>query len=148
MTVVTTYQSKHRGLPVVATLLLVGTLLSACQQSVKPSGESQTIGGMLERNGQGTDRLFMEKLPPKKIADIDAESQRVEAAALNHYQSILTLDSAPGVRAEAMRRSADLRIESAGQGLDINAEEVALAIGLYRDLLLEFPDYPNKDHVI
>ncbi len=141
--------SKHHNIRFKLTLLVACSLLAACQQGVKPGGSTtQTIGGLLDRNGQNPDRLMMEKIAPKKIVDIDAESQRVEAAALSHYESVLSMESAPGVRAEAMRRSADLRIEAAGQGLDINMDEVALAAGLYQNLLAEFPDYPNNDHVV
>ncbi len=128
-------------------VVLLG-LLSACQHGVLPDSETQTIGDLLERNGQRPDRLIMAKLPRATVDDVDVASQRIEAAALNHYQAVLDLHSAPGVRAEAMRRSADLRIEAAAQGLEVNQSEVALALGMYQDLLSEFPDYPNKDHVI
>ncbi|MEX1669731.1 tetratricopeptide repeat protein [Zhongshania guokunii] len=123
-------------------------LLSACQPALQPRGESQTIGSMLERNGQSAERLFMSKVSAKKIDDAEVESLRVEAAALNHYQKILNLASASGVRAEALRRSADLRIEGAERDGNINMREVAAATELYQRLIAEFPDYPNKDHVI
>ncbi|MDF1691226.1 MAG: tetratricopeptide repeat protein [Zhongshania sp.] len=129
-------------------LLGLSVLVAGCQPALKPRGETQTIGSLLERNGQNPDRLFMKKLPPKKIADADAEGRRVEMEALNHYQQVLSLDSAPGVRAEAMRRSADLRIEAAGRDGDVNMQEVAAATAMYKRLIAEFPDYPNKDHVI
>jgi tetratricopeptide (TPR) repeat protein len=142
-------KSKHRSTGLKLTLLITCSVLAACQSGVRPGGSSgQTIGSLLDRNAQNPERLLLEKVPPQKVEDIELESQRVEAAALSHYQSVLGMESAPGVRAEAMRRSADLRIEAAGHGLDINMEEVAIAAGLYQDLLAEFPDYPNNDHVV
>ncbi len=118
--------------------ILLATALPGCQSP------PQTIGEMIDRSGQNPDRLRMRRSDPTSTSkSLDENS----ATAINHYEQILTLNSAPETRAEALRRAADLRIKAADSGLGDDAN-LHRGIALYQQLLAEFPHYPNNDHVL
>jgi tetratricopeptide (TPR) repeat protein len=83
--------------------------------------------------------------------------QKVEASAsraMENYRRFLELQKTdPQLRAEALRRLADLNMESgegermAGEANTIDAQG-AEAIKLYTSLLKSYPDYPRNDQVL
>src|SRR6187399_3561571 len=105
--------------------------------------------------------------PPKKkektIGDLSARpvvvqpDQKVEASAsraMDNYRRFLELQKTdPQLRAEALRRLADLNME-AGEGERMQGEATTLdmqgaeAIKLYTSLLKSYPDYPRNDQVL
>ncbi|HET7811992.1 MAG TPA: tetratricopeptide repeat protein [Steroidobacteraceae bacterium] len=104
-----------------------------------------------------------DKKKEKTIADLVSKpvvvqpDQKVEASsqrAMENYRRFLELQkSDPQLRAEALRRLADLNME-AGEG-DRLAGEAAIvdaqgaeAIKLYTSLLKSYPDYPRNDQVL
>src|SRR5262245_12394150 len=85
--------------------------------------------------------------PPQKV---EASSQR----AMENYRRFLELQKTdPQLRAEALRRLADLNME-AGEGDRMAGEasvidtQGAEAIKLYQSLLKTYPDYPRNDQVL
>ncbi len=83
--------------------------------------------------------------------------QKVEASAsraMENYRRFLELQKTdPQLRAEALRRLADLNME-AGEGERLQGEATTLdmqgaeAIKLYSSLLKSYPDYPRNDQVL
>src|SRR4051812_7450542 len=81
---------------------------------------------------------------------VDASSQR----AMENYRRFLELQKTdPQLRAEALRRLADLNMEAgenermATEASSIDAQG-AEAINLYTNLLKSYPDYPRNDQVL
>src|SRR5688572_1447970 len=103
------------------------------------------------------------KKKEKTIAEISARpvtvqpDQKVEASsqrAMDNYRRFLELQKTdPQLRAEALRRLADLNME-AGEGDRMSGEasmidaQGAEAIKLYSSLLKSYPDYPRNDQVL
>jgi tetratricopeptide (TPR) repeat protein len=103
------------------------------------------------------------KKKEKTIADLAARpvvvqpDQKVEASsqrAMENYRRFLELQKTdPQLRAEALRRLADLNMDAgegdrfAGEASMIDAQG-AEAIQLYSNLLKSYPDYPRNDQVL
>ena len=103
------------------------------------------------------------KKKEKTIGDLTARpvvvqpDQKVEASsqrAMESYRRFLELQKTdPQLRAEALRRLADLNME-AGEGDRLAGEasvvdtQGAEAIKLYTNLLKSYPDYPRNDQVL
>src|SRR6187399_2106 len=103
------------------------------------------------------------KKKEKTIGDLTARpvvvqpEQKVEASsqrAMESYRRFLELQKTdPQLRAEALRRLADLNME-AGEGERMATEAGAIdaqggeAIKLYTSLLKSYPDYPRNDQVL
>jgi tetratricopeptide (TPR) repeat protein len=103
------------------------------------------------------------KKKEKTIAELSARpvtvqpDQKVEASsqrAMENYRRFLELQKTdPQLRAEALRRLADLNME-AGEGDRMSGEasmidaQGAEAIKLYTSLLKSYPDYPRNDQVL
>src|SRR5271156_6691882 len=77
-----------------------------------------------------------------------------QAKAMHSYQEFLKLQNTdPRLRAEALRRLADLNLESGEldrMSSEVTAEDLqgAEAIRLYTTLLKAYPDYPRNDQVL
>ena len=103
------------------------------------------------------------KKKEKTIGDLSARpvvvqpDQKVEASserAMDNYRRFLELQKTdPQLRAEALRRLADLNMEAgestrmASEASSIDAQG-AEAINLYTNLLKSYPDYPRNDQVL
>ncbi|MGH8249327.1 MAG: tetratricopeptide repeat protein [Steroidobacteraceae bacterium] len=101
---------------------------------------AQTIGDLKGRAAP---------VKPGPVAPVD--EQRVRAA----YRHFLELEAGdPAMRAEALRRLADLELEAAdnarGEATSVTAgaRETRAAIALYEQLLLQQPDHPRVDSVL
>jgi cellulose synthase operon protein C len=106
---------------------------------------------------------FAAKKKEKTIADLAARpvvvqpDLKVEASAaraMENYRRFLELQKTdPQLRAEALRRLADLNME-AGEGDRMSGEATLIdaqgaeAIKLYGSLLKSYPDYPRNDQVL
>ena len=126
----------HKLLTVAIVALCAGLTLSAV---AAPKKKEKTIGELAARP--------VVVQPDQKV---EASSQR----AMENYRRFLELQKTdPQLRAEALRRLADLNME-AGEG-DRMASEASLidaqgaeAIKLYTSLLKSYPDYPRHDQVL
>jgi len=103
------------------------------------------------------------KKKEKTIGDLTAKpvviqtDQKVEASsdrAMENYRRFLELQKTdPQLRAEALRRLADLNME-AGENARMATEASSIdaqgaeAINLYTNLLKSYPDYPRNDQVL
>jgi cellulose synthase operon protein C len=113
--------------------------------------------------GLVVDAAAAPKKKEKTIAELSARpvvvqpDQKVEASsqrAMENYRRFLELQKTdPQLRAEALRRLADLNMEAgegdrmAGEASMIDAQG-AEAIKLYTSLLKSYPDYPRNDQVL
>ncbi|HET9475396.1 MAG TPA: tetratricopeptide repeat protein [Steroidobacteraceae bacterium] len=109
------------------------------------------------------DAVAATKKKEKTIGELSARpvvvqtDQKVEASsqrAMENYRRFLELQKTdPQLRAEALRRLADLNMEAgegdrmAGEASMIDAQG-AEAIKLYTSLLKSYPDYPRNDQVL
>jgi tetratricopeptide (TPR) repeat protein len=111
----------------------------ALDSAAAPKKKEKTIGDLASRP--------VVVQPEQKV---EASSQR----AMENYRRFLELQKTdPQLRAEALRRLADLNME-AGEG-DRMAGEASIvdtqgaeAIKLYTNLLKSYPDYPRNDQVL
>ena len=113
--------------------------------------------------GLGVDAAAAPKKKEKTIGELTARpvvvqpDQKVEASAaraMDNYRRFLELQKTdPQLRAEALRRLADLNMES-GEGERMASEASTIdaqggeAIKLYTSLLKSYPDYPRNDQVL
>jgi len=81
--------------------------------------------------------------------DVDAEIPASVDKAVESYREFLELASDdPVLRAEAMRRLADLEIEIAEEAGDGAREALSGSVELYLELLESYPDYAKNDLVL
>ncbi len=111
-------------------------LLTAC------SGlKEQTLGNMAR---------------PAVVIDVDTPVVVERNDAIKYYRSTMEQDIDNRYRARAMKRLADLELEvgvdkevSANEPLKAaDIEEYRLSIGIYKELLKSYPDFPGNDQVL
>lgn len=142
-------------------LLLLVTLSWVLPSYASVDGERQTIGEYLDRSGQNPDRLIIRKPPKREISNAAQAMENARLSAIEHYERVISLSAEPAVRAEALRRAADLKIEYAdsesahlvssdqdGSSIDEQAKSLSEAINLYTQLLADYPDYSAADFVL
>lgn len=137
-------------------LLLIFCASWQAQASV--DGDKQTIGELLDRNAQNPDRLILSAAPKQEISNIEQTIDDARLAAIEHYERVISINAAPAIKAEAMRRAADLRVEFVDAQLaesdDVVSKENELkrelqsASQLYSRLLREYSDYRAADLVL
>ena len=119
-----------------AALLTAGCALAQAQVAAAPA---KTVGDLLGN-----------RVPVHK----DNGKVGSQAKAMQSYQEFLKLQNTdPRLRAEALRRLADLNLESGEldrMSSEVTAEDLqgAEAIRLYTTLLKAYPDYPRNDQVL
>jgi tetratricopeptide (TPR) repeat protein len=125
----------------VANVIAIAALCTgvSLEASAAPKKKEKTISELSARP--------VEVKPDQKV---EASSQR----AMDNYRRFLELQKTdPQLRAEALRRLADLNME-AGEGDRMTGEasmidaQGAEAIKLYSSLLKSYPDYPRNDQVL
>ncbi len=122
------------------------------------------IAGVVASGWSGTAESARKKVEPTlgslagRSAPVD-RSLPVQAApedAANSYQAFLQIDGAdPALRAQALRRLGDLRLEQAvalsgeGEVVDPAAQAKAVeAVAAYQELLRDYPQYEARDAVL
>jgi tetratricopeptide (TPR) repeat protein len=107
--------------------------------SAAPKKQEKTIGELTTR---------------PVVVQPDQKVEASQARAMDNYRRFLELQKTdPQLRAEALRRLADLNME-AGEGDRMATEANAIdqqggeAIKLYTSLLKSYPDYPRNDQVL
>jgi len=128
-------------LPLIALLLLPVLPLQAADA---PS----TVGSVTEHNGLRANGWFLVQTPSILRVETTPPVSPDLRQAIAQYDAILQLPAAPALRAEALRRSADLRLRIAEAGGAVTPQELAQAQAAYRRLLAEQPDYVRADRVL
>lgn len=110
--------------------------------------DPSTVGKVASDNGLTADGLFRVKTPSIMRIEMSAEIPPDINVALEHYDRIAELPNVnPGLRAEAMRRGAYLRVQRFDAGEE-NPESLQHAIALYEQLLKDVPDDPGNDRAL
>lgn len=142
--------TRNRVLAKAPILLLA--VLGVLHAHAAIEGDKQTIGNLLDRSAQNPGRLILSAMPKREIKNPGKAKAGARAAAIEHYERVISLNAAPAIRAEAMRRAADLRVELADSELAnegrSSGAELQVAISLYYQLLREYPDYSAADFVL
>ncbi|PPE73281.1 hypothetical protein C3942_13480 [Solimonas fluminis] len=124
-------------------ILLAASLSAAAADAVS------TVGSVTENNGLSKNGWLLVRTP--SILRVTGSEQVTPdlRQALEQYDRLQELpDIDPAIRAEALRRSADLRIRLAESGSTMDAAELGKAVQAYRRLLAEQPDYVRADRVL
>lgn len=126
----------------------VSALLAGCGGSVGSlrKAEAPTVGQVATSNMRVKDSMFglVAKTPSTLRLDAASEVDADTHVAIASYDRIVELRAAPEVRAEALRRGADLRIQAYEQGA-MGQDELQVAIRYYRLFLDEYPQQRNAD---
>lgn len=138
--------------PRLSGLLSVGSaalLLCACQSQAYRH-TAPTVANITRSNDMQRNRFALVKTPT--ILPI-VKSKRLEPnaqAALYNYDQLVELAANPQIRAEALRRSADLRVQlaDADTGGGDHGAELHIAVERYQRLLAEQPGYAHNDEVL
>lgn len=144
---------RNRGIAgrrAIGPLLAAGLLITAgaARAALLVDEKPSTVGSTTESNGLQKDGRFVVRTP--SILRV-GELQKVPpnpGAAIAQYDRILALPAEPAIRADALRRAADLRVQLAEADGRINAPVLNQAIVLYQTLLAEQPDHPANDRVL
>ncbi|WP_299695885.1 tetratricopeptide repeat protein [Hydrocarboniphaga sp.] len=129
-------------------LLLAVLTLSVAGVATAARDDASTVGSVAEDNGLKQNGWAIVKTPSiLRIEMSDAVPTDIPAA-ITHYDRILELPNVdPELRAEAMRRTAYLRVQRADGG-EFDAREVRRAIAIYNQLLKESPNDPGNDRTL
>lgn len=127
---------------------LLPVLLLASAAAVAADAVS-TVGSVTENNGLSKNGWLLVRTP--SILRVTGSEQITPELrlALEQYDQIQLLEGIdPAIRAEALRRSADLRIRLAESSGNPDAAELSKATRAYKALLAEQPDYVRTDRVL
>ena len=126
--------------------LLPGLLLASA--TAFGADAVSTVGSVTENNGLSKNGWLLVKTPSiLRVTGSEPVTPELREA-LEQYDRIQELSGIdPAIRAEALRRSADLRIRLAESG-EMDAAELDKALRAYRALLAEQPDYVRADRVL
>jgi TolA-binding protein len=127
--------------------LLALLLFAVPQREVAADSPPSTVGSITRNNGLEKNRFIYIRTPTiMRVFKSPAVRAQVQTAIGNYDQAAL-MSSDPLIRAESLRRGADLRVELADGG-DIDPSEMRKAIENYQRLLADYPDYGENDRVL
>ena len=132
-------------------------LLVACQSGIRSDLQNQTIGELIDSSGLRPEQMGI-SVEKSATASVTVAKENTQAAlerstddAIDHYDKVVSVEAQPAVRAESLRRSADLRIERAEQlqidGVGGASTQLHAAIEAYQTLLGDYRDYTNRAQV-
>ncbi|MDB5985758.1 MAG: hypothetical protein JWR16_811 [Nevskia sp.] len=121
----------------VAAPLLLAALASCSSEPQRKSGPS--IRTLTKQQAPAADKLPV--VPSEQVA---ADPQK----AVENYQKLLALHPDQKTRSEALRRIADLGVQTQDSAGNPDAAALQRSIGIYQKLLQEQPNDPNNDRVL
>ena len=124
---------KRFALPVACALAVSGCQTEAVKNAAPPI---RTIATQKQPT--------QDKLPIIKSEPVAADADR----ALENYREVLKLQPDADVRAESMRRLADLQVQVEDSSGNTDGKALNDSIATYRQLLAERPDDRNNDRVL
>jgi len=133
-----------------AALLCVSSL-SACQTlslTEKPPSTAGSIAAHQDLSSTFGLKYLVAKTPTLVNTETSDPVTPDTRIALAQYDELLQLAPDPMTMAEALRRSADLRVQIADAGEDPDGVELRKAIAAYQRVLDEVPTYPHNDRVM
>jgi TolA-binding protein len=124
---------KRLALPIACALAVSGCQTEAVKNAAPPIST-------IARQSQPT----QDKLPIIKSEPVAADPDK----ALENYRELLKLQPDADVRAEAMRRMADLQVQVEDNAGNTDGAALKASIDTYKQLLAERPDDRNNDRVL
>lgn len=137
--------------PLALNVTLVSSLLlclSACGSvSAIRNVDAPTVATVADANGRTSDGWFVVRTTSTLRVDAASEVEPDPQQAIANYDRLLQLDAPPRLRAEALRRSADLRLQGfeSGEG---DTADLQAAAARYQTLLAEFPEDRLADRAL
>ncbi|MDB5988297.1 MAG: hypothetical protein JWR16_3350 [Nevskia sp.] len=131
----------QRRLAVAAALLFIAPPLFAAD--VTP-----TVADITRNNGLSSNKFVIIKTPSILSSQKSKPLQPDPRVAIENYEKLLEIATDPEIRAEALRRSADLRLQLTEADGNPDPAELKKAIANYSRLLSEQPDYALNDRVL
>ncbi|MFC4252060.1 tetratricopeptide repeat protein [Sinimarinibacterium flocculans] len=136
-------------------LLLLALPLAACQATglknpITRETPPSTVGQVTEHHDYsgiwGLNKLIAPTTSTLRVAPSDTVVADTRVA-IEQYEALIADATDPRLRAEALQRAADLRLQRADAG-EGEPDDVAIATAHYRRLLDEHPAHPNRDRAL
>jgi outer membrane protein assembly factor BamD (BamD/ComL family) len=124
----------------------LGLLIAAAQVRAGDADPS-TVGSVTRNNGLQKDRYVYIKTPSIMRITKSGPIPPEVLEAIANYDQAAQYSPDPLVRAESLRRAADLRVELANAG-DLAEAEIGKAIAGYQRILADYPHYDDNDRVL
>jgi TolA-binding protein len=129
-----------------AAAIAVAALL-ATGQVVAGASDPSTVGSITRNNGLKKDRYIYIKTPSIMRITKSGPIPPEVLEAIADYDQAAALSPDPLVRAESLRRAADLRVELADAG-DLAEAEIGKAVAGYQRILADYPHQADNDRVL
>lgn len=110
--------------------------------------EPSTVGSITRNNGLTHNRIIQVVTPTILHVTTSKQLPANIREAIAQYDQLIELHPEPMILAESLRRAADLRVQIIDTSGQDNDPELAKAIGYYKRLLAEIPDYARTDRVL
>ncbi|MFP5306342.1 MAG: tetratricopeptide repeat protein [Gammaproteobacteria bacterium] len=140
----------------VLALALAALLLAACQSGgglknpLTRDNAPATVGRISEHHDLtsiwGLGKLVVETPSTLSVQD-SAPVQPDADVAIARYEQLIALSASPRLRAEALQRAADLRLQRADAG-EGAPDDLPKAIAHYETLLAQHPAHPRNDRAL
>ena len=131
---------RRAGIAALALLLAAGQALAA-------ASDPSTVGSITRNNGLKKDRYIYIKTPSIMRITKSGKVPPEVLEAIANYDKAAALSPDPLIRAESLRRAADLRLELADAG-DLAEAEIGKAVAGYQRILADYPRYADNDRVL
>ena len=126
----------------------LGVVLALCAGPAAASaGDPSTVGSITRNNGLQKDRFVYIKTPSIMRITRSGKIPPEVLEAIANYDQAAALSPDPLIRAESLRRAADLRVQLADAG-DLAEAEIGKAIAGYQRILADYPHYGDGDRVL
>ncbi|HZR35575.1 MAG TPA: tetratricopeptide repeat protein, partial [Nevskia sp.] len=122
-------------------------LLLAAGPVLAGASDPSTVGSITRNNGLKKDRFVYIKTPSIMRVTKSGPIPPEVLEAIEDYDQAAALSPDPLVRAESLRRAADLRVELADAG-DLAEAEIGKAVAGYQRILADYPHYAENDRVL
>lgn len=110
--------------------------------------EPSTVGSITQNNGLNANGYLEISTPTILRITTSKPLPPNPREAIAQYDHLLELSPEPMILAEALRRSADLRVQMVDASGEANEPELRKAITNYKRLLTELPNYEQTDRVL
>ncbi|PTU30940.1 tetratricopeptide repeat protein [Stenotrophobium rhamnosiphilum] len=119
-----------------------------CVVSSAADNKPSTVGSITHNNGLNSNGVLQIATPTILRVTTSKPLPPNPREALIQYDRLIELNPDPVILAEALRRSADLRVQMIDASGDFNEAELRKAIFNYKRLLSEIPTYQHNDRVL
>ena len=130
------------------TAIAVSTLFALTCSVARAGDVTPTVADITRHNELNSDKFVIIKTPSILLSQKSKALQPDPRVAIDNYDQLIGIATDPQIRAEALRRSADLRLQLAEQQAEPDPAELRHAAANYQQLLREQPHYALNDRVL